>query len=134
MTPVSSTPIRRICPTLVQGDRPLVVSLDDAEGGSIHLEWKGRPRMEPVTVSLAELMDYAEGHGVPGVAEPQPRGKGITTDDLLSRAHVIPCESMATRLALIALIKDLDSHNRWVASGAAESWETWQKKNQQPTE
>ncbi len=148
MTPITSK-VSRSCPAIQNPEgRELHVTLDDTEGGSLHLKWKGLRKDAEVEVSLADLMHYAE-HGVPGVddtgSEPVPEtvaaspGTGLPKsvdktqwckfDDLLSRAHIHGELDMSTRLILIAMIKDLRLHHEWLESGAKVSWESYKTKS-----
>lgn len=136
MTPLSSTPLKRVCPGITSeaDGRPLVVELIDTEGGTMRMKWKGR-KGEPIDVSLSDLMAFAEGKVEAETPAPAPapsKAGSVRWTDLKSRAHTIPCENVPVRVALISLITDLEIYHAWMEAGQPCSWSSWKEKTNQP--
>jgi hypothetical protein len=146
MTPVTETPLQRSCPEVTRGDRYLIASLDNREGGTLSLRWS-RSRDEPLDVSLSELMEWGESQANGGVVEEEPapaapkQGGGKVTktgpdfvawDDLLSYVHTVAAENMPAKITLVNLVKNLRLYHQWLDCGTDVSWETY-KKNHAPT-
>lgn len=133
MTPLSQPVHRRCSGILDDKQRPLDVTLNDHDGGSLFMKWKGT-KGEPVEVSLRELMDFAEGRAEMSAPATPAKGGGLDPGRLLSVAHVIGEYDYPVRLAVIALVKDLVLHHEWISSGTDVSWETWKKNHTETPE
>lgn len=132
MTPLTS-PLRRRCPEILDPEgRCLDITLTPDDGGSFLMQWKGA-KMDPVLVSLRELMDYAEGKvEAPTTEAPAPKGS-VDLALLIEWAHVVGDFGMPARLGVIALAKELTLYQAWMNSGSTVSWDHWKKQHTEET-